>query len=342
MKTIPDKIFIFISVFFLLMCGCKTSKQNFVDSDFYYPSDKWIFQNTEESGWSEKKLKDVEQHFKDIKATALMIVDNGYVVASYGDIERRINCFSVRKSFLSALYGIAVYDGKIDISATLGQLGIDDKESLSDKEKSAKVSDLLKSKSGIYHPAAYETVKMKETRPKRGSHLPGEYWYYNNWDFNTLATIYEKQTSENLFESFYNRIALAIKMEDFTPSDGKYIKEDTSIHPAYPFWMSTRDRARFGLLYLRNGVWNGNQIIPKKWIEDSTNSYSRASNGAGYGYLWWVRDKSYSASGNHGQNITIFPDYNIVIALSVDYEKDKVSVSGQNIDKLMRLILNAR
>lgn len=297
------------------------SKPVTVRSNLIFPTDNWIVKNPEEMGWSKDKLNDVKRKFNDIQATALMVIDDGYVIASYGDVERKVNCFSVRKSFLNALYGIAIQDGKIDISATLAQLQIDDKDNLSDREKQAKILDLLKSRSGVYHPAAYETPEMKEKRPKRGSHAPGKFWYYNNWDFNVLGTIYEQKTSEKLFESFYFHIAMPIGMQDFTPSDGKYIIDDASIHPAYPFYMSTRDRARFGLLYLRNGMWNGKQIILKEWIDDSTNSYSRVRDGVGYGYLWWVRDQSYSAAGNHGQIISIFPDHNIVIALSVDKEK---------------------
>jgi CubicO group peptidase (beta-lactamase class C family) len=124
-------------------------------------------------------------------------------------------CHSIRKSLLSALYGIAVEKGDIDIDETIGSIGIDDTSPLTETEKSARVSDLLKARSGVYLPAAYETSSMKEDRPQRGSHEPGTHWYCNNWDFNTLATIYNRKTSNDLFKAFENQIAVPTQMQDF-------------------------------------------------------------------------------------------------------------------------------
>jgi len=53
---------------------------------------------------------------------------------------------------------------------------------------------LLEARSGVYHAALYETPAMAKQRPARGSHEPGTFWYYNNWDFNALGTIYEHAT----------------------------------------------------------------------------------------------------------------------------------------------------
>jgi len=126
--------------------------------------------------------------------TSIPPLYDGAVVAHWGDIETRYMCHSIRKSFLSALYGVHVAKGNIDLDETMGELGIDDKPPLTQLEKQASVRDLLKARSGVYHPAAYETEAMKKARPKRGSHVPGTFYYYNNWDFNTLGAIFEKQT----------------------------------------------------------------------------------------------------------------------------------------------------
>jgi CubicO group peptidase (beta-lactamase class C family) len=79
---------------------------------------------------------------------------------------------------------------------------------------------------------------------------------------------------------------------------------EKSIHAAYHFRLSARDMARFGYLFLRGGMWNGTQVIPREWIAETTRSYSDAGNGQGYGYLWWVdgfglQSKSFSARGAH-------------------------------------------
>ncbi|WP_236765545.1 serine hydrolase [Agrobacterium tumefaciens] len=113
-----------------------------------------------------------------------MVVQDGKVIASWGDISRKVNVASIRKSLLSALYGIAVSEGRIDLSSTLADHDIDDKPlALMAAEKEATVRDLLMARSGAYHPAAYETGDMQRNRPARGSHAPGTFWFYNNWDF---------------------------------------------------------------------------------------------------------------------------------------------------------------
>lgn len=288
-----------------------------------------------------------------MESTAFMVIDDGYIIAEWGDTSRRVNVHSVRKSFLSALIGIYENEGKINLSSTLSDLKIDDLEKLTSIEKEAKVSYLLKARSGIYHPAAYETKSMKKRRPKRGSHLPNTFYYYNNWDFNTLGTIFEQETSEHIFTSFENCIAKPIGMNDFSANDGKYKKKNISIHPAYAFWMSARDRARFGLLYLRNGKCKNKQIIPKQWIEDSIIPYSKVSSGIGYGYMWWtsirnwhlgnkVKGHAYSARGHWGQYIVILPEEKLVIVQVSDKSAGDKNVYGKKFNKLLKLILDAK
>jgi len=80
-------------------------------------------------------------------------------------------------------------------------LGIDDKPPLSDVEKKATVSDCIKARSGIYHTALYESAGMKALKPERHSVKPGTHWYYNNWDFNVLCTIFEQLTGKKILRS---------------------------------------------------------------------------------------------------------------------------------------------
>jgi CubicO group peptidase (beta-lactamase class C family) len=180
----------------------------------------------------------------------------------------------MRKSFLSALYGIYVNERRIPLSSTLEELGIDDVPPLTAQEKQARLIDLLQARSGVYHSAAAEADEMRALRPARGSHGPGEFWYYNNWDFNVLGTVFEASTRLAIGEAFQNRIAEPLGMQDFRSRDVSYSRESVSVHRAYPFRMSARDAARFGLLYLRGGNWDGRQIVPTEWVEESTKPHS--------------------------------------------------------------------
>ncbi|KAA3662233.1 MAG: class C beta-lactamase-related serine hydrolase [Calditrichaeota bacterium] len=246
----------------------------------------------EEVGYSSQQLNDAKQFAEQSGYAAVMALYDGKVFFNWGEITKNYKCHSIRKPFLSALYGIHVMQGNISLDATLAELGIDDiPPSLTIEEKQATVRDLLKSRSGVYHEAAAETQEMKELRPERGSHPPGTFFYYNNWDFNALGTIFEQETGTRIFEEFKRRIADPIGMEDFSVSNCYYQYEDSlSMHPAYSFRMSARDMARFGVLYQKNGNWKGTQIIPTDWINESTTTYSilDSTAGVGYGYMWYT------------------------------------------------------
>src|SRR5262249_45760566 len=91
------------------------------------------------------------------------------------------------------------------------------------------------------------------------------------------------------------------------------------IYPAYHFRLTVRDMARLGYLFLRNGDWNGNQLVPASWVEESTRSYSGTDRGFGYGYLWWVKGvglpvNSFNAWGAPGKYIVVIPERDLVVA----------------------------
>lgn len=315
----------------------------------YYPDSVWLISATPElMGWNSKKLHLARQYSESIGSAAVIIIENGVVVSCWGDVSFRYKCHSIRKSLLNALYGIHVDNSNININKTLGELEIDDiKPSLTTTEKKAKISDLLKSRSGVYHQSAYETKSMRDNRPARGSHYPGTFWYYNNWDFNTLLTIFEQETKQKIFDEFKNKIATPLQFEHFDLNDTAYYYEDNkSIHPAYLFRMSSVDMARFGLLYLRSGLWQDKRILSERWLQESTTNYSNFGTNkfvTGFGYLWWIGRDSFQASGNGGHRMVIIPQKNLIIVHRVDTEKAYYTkVNLKKFNKLFHLILAAR
>jgi CubicO group peptidase (beta-lactamase class C family) len=281
--TIPAGLI--LSLLFLKITGCTdNSTQPETEDEFF------TYVTPEAAGYSSSKLEAAGEFAGQSGFAAVMAVSDGKVFFSWGNVAYNYKCHSIRKPFLSALYGIHVQEGTINPDASLEDLGIDDiPPSLTIVEKQATVRDLLKSRSGVYHEAAAETEEMKEMRPVRGSHPPGTFFYYNNWDFNALGSIFEQETGTKIFEEFKNRIADPLGMEDFNIADCYYQYENAlSMHPAYSFRMSARDMARFGVLYQKNGLWKAKQIIPADWIAESTATYSilDSISGAGYGYMW--------------------------------------------------------
>ncbi|MEK7405930.1 MAG: serine hydrolase [Acidobacteriota bacterium] len=311
--------------------------------------------SVEKLGWSVAKLTEAREYSRSIDSAAVMIVQDGLVVDEWGEPARKFNLHSIRKSILSALYGIHMKEGRIRLHRTLEQLRIDDNEpALTPVERKATVHDLLKARSGIYHPALYETPSMKAARPPRGIHPPGAFWYYNNWDFNALGAIFEQETNTRIFEEVKRRLAEPLQMEDYQVEDGQYVRGADSIHPAYPIRMTARDLARFGLLYLRQGKWRGREIVPKNWVRDSVRSYSDAGEAGGYGYMWWVaaggrhfpgvtlKDGSYSGRGAGGHFVVVIPDHKLVVVHRVNTDQPTRGVTSAQFGRLLALILEAK
>ena len=197
-----------------------------------------------------------------------------------------------------------------------------------------------------------KSAAMAAQRPRRHSHKPGSFWYYNNWDFNTLGTIYEHAVRSSIFDAFEREIARPIGMQDYRPSDGEYFTGAASVYPAYPIRMSARDLARFALLYLHKGRWQDRQVVPAKWVEESTQAYSRSGFGPGYGYLWWIGSidggfapsveppqGTFFAQGVGGQYAFVIPRYDLVVV------RRGVHVEGRptyrEIGRLLWLVLDA-
>jgi CubicO group peptidase (beta-lactamase class C family) len=288
------------------------------------PGRHWeMYESPEDAGWSGPKLAAAKALYDSTGAAAFVVVYDGRLLAVWGDVTRRYMCHSVRKSFLSGLYGVAVDAGEIDIDATMAQLNIEDDPPLTSAEKQATVRELLQARSGVYHSAAYESPAMKKRRPRRGSHPHGSFWYYNNWDFNVLGAIFEQETGTDIFTAFDRFIATPIGMEYYRVMDGyHHLEAEHSQYPAYPFKMAALDMARYGLLYLREGQWNGEQVISRGWIVESTTSYSK-TNWGGYAYLWWTdtpegRPHRYFALGYGGHVIAVWPEKNLVFVQRVD------------------------
>jgi len=312
----------------------------------------------EDVGWSSQKLEEAKAFAEKINSAAVMVLYDGKIFISWGNIATKYGIHSIRKPLLSALYGIYLGRGKISLDATLEELNIDDiPPSLTKEEKMATVSDLLKSRSGVFHEAAAESQDMVEARPKRGSHPPDTFFYYNNWDFNVLGTIFEKVTGAKIFEAFKKEIADPIGMEDFSLDDCQYsYEENKSKHPAYNFRMTARDLARFGLLYLRKGSWNGRQVIPQDWIEKSTKAYSIVSEqmGVGYGCMWNVVKPgggfsnilfdgkgAFYHTGVGIHTLSVLPEHKLVYVYRYDTDRE-FKDPGEATIQLVSMIMNAR
>jgi CubicO group peptidase (beta-lactamase class C family) len=332
-----------------------------------FPKDDWTFnKHPEQNGWNIKKLKEYRKYIIDsTKITGLVIVQNGQIIFNYGDIKENSYIASCRKSVLSMLYGKYVLNGEIDLNKTVANLGLDDVGGLLPIEKKATIKDIISARSGVYHKEGYPGG-MQEYAPKRGSVKPGSYWLYSNWDFNVAGYIFEQETGKNIYDEVQNQLAIPLQMQDWDRSlqhkDGNLA---ISKYLAYPMWFSTRDMARLGLLMLYKGKWGNKQIIAPQWVEEMLKQRTTPKelnknvpvfhdSGAnyGYGYMWWLWKNNkepklkgaYSAKGAMGQNITVFPAMNTVLAFKTksDYRRRNDSQVRINLVKKITELYNVK
>jgi CubicO group peptidase (beta-lactamase class C family) len=318
-----------------------------------YPGRTWEAIDPAAAGWSTQGLQQAEAQFRGMGSTGAVVIHNGRLLAAWGDTQRAHKIHSARKSFMSALFGLAVTQGRIDLDATMQDLRIDDlPPSLTPAEKQARVRDLLMARSGVYHDSAAETRAMKRLRPARGSHAPGSFWYYNNWDFNVIGAVLRNITGEDTFQAMERHIARPIGMETFTAASGQYVSIRASQYPAYHMWLTAPDFARFGWLMLNRGRWRDQQVIPAEWVAESTHPWTpEARSGIAYGYMWWVSQNgrqygaevgagSFSARGNGGQILVVAPARGVVVAHVNDQEENEKLEPGQ-FDRFLALVFAA-
>ena len=245
--------------------------------------------------------------------------------------------FSVSKSYLSALFGIAIEEELIKSIDDNVSIYLDDFEGTGYED--VKIKNLLQMSSGIEFNEDYADPNSDINRFARatakGSSFrdfaktlkngkkQGTYNHYVSLDTQVLGMILESVTDMPLREYLYKRIWSKIGTE----SDAYYIADKTGTDMALGGLNATlRDFSKFGQLYLNEGSWDGEQIVPKSWVVKShtpdaphlmPNAGDLSSSEWGYGYQWWIPGDpltDYTAHGIFNQFIYVDPVSNVVIA----------------------------
>jgi CubicO group peptidase (beta-lactamase class C family) len=234
--------------------------------------------------------------------------------------------FSVAKSFLSALVGIAIEEGRIR--------SVDDPitgyvpELLRRDPRFGRVTirHLLTMSSGLryndegspwsnddartYYAPDLRKLALEESRVEGE---PGQRFEYNNYHPLLLGLILERTTGMPVARYLQEKLWRPLGME----ADGSWsLDSERSGFEKLESGINGRaiDFAKLGSLYLRGGRWRGRQLVPAEWVEESTRAHADTPSEADYGYFWWVGEGGrYSARGNHGQLIYVAPDRDLVM-----------------------------
>jgi CubicO group peptidase (beta-lactamase class C family) len=269
-----------------------------------------------------------------------MILKNGYQIASWGSVERVDMTFSVTKSYLSTVAGLAVDQNLISPKEKVNKIIWD--TTFDGNHNSQITWEHLLNQSSDWSGTLWGSDDWADRPPSKGSiddwknrafSIPGTQFEYNDVRVNLLAysllNVWRKSLPQVLKEYIMDPIGASSSWRwygynnSWIELDGHRTQSVSGGgHSGGGLFINTLDHARFGLLFLNDGDWNGNQLISKNWIKDATTSSPAKIN---YGYMWWLNKKGtdrfwegvpqnvFYAAGFGGNYIVIIPDEDIVI-----------------------------
>ena len=277
-----------------------------------------------------KKLNEtVNSTFGKNKSRAVVVIYKDQIIAEkYGDgfsKDSRILGWSMTKSVMSTVFGVLQHQNKINIQ---------DKAPIKSWQKDARknitIHNLLQMNSGLEWDENYDEIsdatkmlflerdmtKMQEEKSLTG--ITNMSWNYSSGTTNLLSGILRQQfpTPQAYLDFWYTDFIDKIGMNSMvveTDLAGNYVASSYA-------WATARDWAKFGLLYLHNGNWNGEELFTKKWV-DYVTTPTPTSNGT-YGAQFWLNAEKqfkevpanmYFADGYQGQRVYILPDQDLVI-----------------------------
>jgi CubicO group peptidase (beta-lactamase class C family) len=275
------------------------------------------------------------KYLNDFRTVAFLVVkDTALLFESYWDgygKDSYSNSFSMAKSIVSLLMGCAISDGYVkSIDEPIGNYLPDFAEG--DKAKIT-IKHLLTMSSGLSWDESYSTLFSLTTQGYYGNDLPklvlnqrvvkepGKLFEYRSGDTQLLSLIIEKATGKTLADYASEKIWSKIGAEH----DALWcLDRKDGVEKAFCcFNTNARDFARFGQLVLNGGRWNGEQIVPEEYLNESLTPASYLfdpetnKNVDFYGYQWWMINvdgyKAWYARGLLGQYIFVIPDLNSVV-----------------------------
>jgi len=305
------------------------------------------------------EIDGLENWIKQRSVTALVVLKDGKIVTERyfqgtGKDDLRIS-WSVAKSYLANLLGILVAEGKI---GSLDDPVVKFAPQLKGSAyEGATIRNVLNMASGVKFNEDYldfnsDINKMGRIIALGGTlddfaagineqeNPPGTVWQYVSIDTHVLGMVIRGATGRPIPDLLGEKILVPLGLE----KSPYYITDGSGV--AFVLGglnMTTRDYARFGLMNMNRGKWNGQQIVPADWIDASTTPSAPKTGGhTGYGYQWWIPKNApegeYMARGVYGQYIYINTALGVVIASNAaDRRFREDGVSEQNIEMFRRI-----
>jgi CubicO group peptidase (beta-lactamase class C family) len=307
------------------------------DKPDYWPTKGWRTATPESQGMDSALLLDMLEVIwqNDMKIDSALVVRNGYIVLdaySYPhDAADRHNIYSCSKSVTSALIGIAIDKGYIKSvrEPVLDFFPEHTAQNLDADKKAMTLEHVLSMTTGLEcrDSYRYKWVGLQQLRNSDDwvqfmidlpmAQQPGTHFEYCNGATFLLSAILQQKTGMNALAFAEKHLFKPLGISEISwPSNPHGITVGFG-----KIYMRPQDMAKFGYLYLNNGLWENQQIISSRWIKDSTRKHISTKRLLDYGYQWWTAGASgYAAMGYGGQFIFVVPPKNIVAVFTSELD----------------------
>lgn len=266
-----------------------------------------------------------------------VVIYKGYVVAEFGDTGFVDPTYSVAKSMLATVAGVAVRDGRIKIADAVAKT-VDDGGYTAPQNTPVTWKQHLQQESewdgelwGKHSSFIGKEAFGKGEKKPRALKAPGSFYEYNDTRVNRLALSLLRVFGRSVPDVFQTEIMDPIGASStwkWVPYHNSYVEMNGKQLPSVSggtrwgggMWIDSWDMARFGVLWLNGGNWAGKQILPASYVKEAL---TPSANGPDYGYLWWLNTKgknlpgmpanAYAALGAGSNDIVVSPDHDLVI-----------------------------
>ncbi|HUU77754.1 MAG TPA: serine hydrolase [candidate division Zixibacteria bacterium] len=268
-----------------------------------------------------------ENHFFS-NIDSILVVKDGYLISeeyfglwNTNDVHAQ---WSVTKSVTSALIGIAIKKGYIQsINEKVLNFFQDRNISNVDYRKEAiTIEHLLMMSTGLAYPGDDAIWGSWMNAPDQVQHIldlpmaqmPGTIFNYDTGGSHLLSAIIEKATNMSTLEFAEKNLFSPLGITHYY---WLFDKQGTN-YGGHGLYLESQDMAKFGYLYLSNGIWENEQILPIDWVVNTTQTKWSFNNQWGYAEQWWKHPhlNAYTALGRYGQRITVIPDENLIIVFT--------------------------
>ena len=297
-----------------------------------WPGEEWPTSEPEQLGLETGKLEALLARVdeKRLDLHSVLVIRNGYLVFEWYDEgngpSRKHVLYSVTKSFTGTLVGIAIDQGLMEgVGQPLSDfLPVAASTNPDTRKNGLTLENLLTMQAGLEWSEGEPTYREMYTHPNWVAYMldkpiaeePGTSLNYCSGCSHLLAAALTQAVGgdfiafarENLFEP------LGI-------TDISWEKDPQGIPiGGWGMYLTPRDMARLGYLYLRQGSWNGRQVVSSEWVAASTQTHVMSDEWMGYGYHWWIYPSlhAYAALGLGGQTVFVLPEQDLVVVFTAD------------------------